>query len=99
MPASPDPHVRHYAAVIGGLANAAGKTRTEHEAAMAHARAAQLKAIERNIDPDGRLAATDPHELARLVDLARRERFARMGLRSAQARAQRRSEAAAAGAL
>lgn len=59
-------------------------------ARTAPARQAFLKRFEREVDPDGSL---DPTERARRAESARRAHFARLALRSSQARRRRREPA------
>ncbi|MGW1057594.1 hypothetical protein [Micromonospora rubida] len=79
--------MRHWRAVKAGAISAAKKTRAEHRAAMEKAREAQRANLAREIDPDGTLAAADPDELDRQVDLLRRARLADASLKGVMARA------------
>lgn len=81
MPAS-NPSHRRLAAVIGASAlHAQGKTNT------APARDAFMAKFEVEVDPDGTL---EPAERARRAEHARRLYFARLALKSAKARTERR---------
>src|SRR5262245_32896675 len=67
---------------------------SDPSAATAPARAAFLDRFERQVDPDGTLP---PEERARRAEHARKAHFARLALRSAQARARRSRRTAAGG--
>ncbi len=71
---------RQQRARLGGLACS---LRHDPRTYTANARAAQLAALERQVDPDGTL---DPDERDRRVAVAQRERMCRMAFASARAR-------------
>jgi hypothetical protein len=61
----------------------------DRKAATAPARRGFDARFERQVDPDGELARTNPRELAARVKSAKSAYFARLSLRSAMARAGR----------
>ena len=78
---SKDPNTR---ALIARLAVHASWARTTDPAARtAPARKAAMERFEREVDPDGSL---DPSTRARMAEHAKRAYFARLALKSAQAR-------------
>lgn len=81
------PTERRLRARLGGLT---AHSRHDSRELTAPARAAALARFEREVDPDGTL---DPEERARRAGLARRAYFARLALKSAQARRVRRGAA------
>lgn len=77
---------------VARIAALAKWARTDPVEGTAAARAAFLASFEAKADPDGTL---DPAERARRAELLRKEHFARMARRSAQARSARAAAGAA----